>query len=314
MFTSLRLNIRHFFIRNRRKIFIVLLVWLIIMIANAFLKTYTPEIQLNTVYQPHSSIMDSAQTVPSNLQEPIEQLIDTYFNYCNTKQYEQAYAMISDNCKSIYYPTIENFKTYVDTVFDEDKIYYIQNFSNYDDVYIYRVRILENILKTGLTGKQDLAYYEEKISIQEDEQGNLKLSTRQYIKSENLDDVYEDDYMKIWLEKKDVYYEQEVYTMKIKNKTDNIVVIADGTEEYEVFLQVGTQKREATNDNNYIVLQPGETGSYQLKFAKFYDEDNKTYGMAFNAVRVLKSYTGLSITKQQELNNAVKLYSIELPF
>jgi len=314
LFTSFRLNIRHFFIKNKRKIFVVLLVWLIIMIANAFLKTYNPEPQLNTIYQPHTSIMGSNQKVPTTLQEPIEQLIDTYFNYCNGKQYEQAYKMISDNCKQVYYPTIDIFKKYVDTVFNEDKIYYIQNFSNYDDVYIYRIRILENILKTGLTGKQDLSYYEEKMAIEKNEQGNLVLSIRQFITSEQLNNVYEDDYMKIWIEKKDVYYEQEIYTMKIQNKTDDIIVIADGTEQYEIFLQVGSQKRGAINDNNYIVLQPKEINSYKIGFTKFYDENNKIYGMAFNAVRVLKSYSGLSITKKQELNNATKLYSIELPF
>ena len=87
--------------------------------------------------------MGTGEKVPEKLKEPINTTIDTYFNYCNNKQYNEAYAMVSDECKEVYFPKIEAFKEYIDIVFNEKKIYYLQNFSNYNGMYIYRMRIME---------------------------------------------------------------------------------------------------------------------------------------------------------------------------
>ena len=312
MFTDIRLRIRHFFKKNSKIILVVLIIWLLLLIANIFLKNQEPEIERKTTYEPHTPIMDSIQKVPEKLKQPINELIETYFNYCNSKQYENAYHMLSQTCKDEYFPSIEIFKQYVDIVFNEDKIYYIQDFSNKDNVYIYRMRILEDIMKTGLTGKKDLSYYEEKVIIEEKD-GQLFLSIREHITTDELDGVYEDDYIKIWLEEKAVGYETEKYTIKIKNKTSNYAVLVDGTEESEALLKVGIENRKQLDDNLTIVLLPEKTETYELTFTKFYDEADIADTLIFGAVRILKNYTGLSITREEEMKNAVKLYSIQIP-
>lgn len=312
MWTSIRLRVANFIRKNQRIIFIVILVWFIIIAINMFLKYNKPEIEPITTYNPHTAIMDTNSKVPEKLQQPISELIDTYFNYCNTKQYEQAYNMLSQDCKDTYFQTLDDFKSYINYIFGEDKIYTIQNYSNDDGVYIYQIRIMEDILKTGLTGQEDLSYYQERIVITEKD-GNLELAVRDYIGKEDLNSVYEDDYIKIWLDDKQVGYETETYTIRIRNKTENIVVMQDWSEDYEVYLQVGTERRRITNDNLNIVINPAETQTYELEFIKFYDEADTASALRFDAVRILKSYTGLSITKQDELDNAVRLYSLEIP-
>lgn len=312
MWTSIRLRVGNFIKKNQRIIFIVILVWFIVIAINMFLKYNKPEIEPITTYNPHQSIMDTGTEVPTKLQQPISELIDTYFNYCNTKQYEQAYNMLSQECKDTYFETLDDFISYIDYIFDEEKIYTIQNYSNDDGVYIYQIRIMEDILKTGLTGQEDLSYYQERIVITEKD-GNLELAVREYIGKEDLDSVYEDDYIKMWIDDKQVGYETETYTIRIRNKTENIVVMQDWSEEYEVYLQVGTERRRCTNDNLNIVINPAETQTYELEFIKFYDEADTASALRFDAVRILKSYTGLSITKQDELDNAVRLYSLEIP-
>ena len=310
---DIRLRIGRFFRRYRKLVILLLIVWIIIVAINDFLKTNKQVETISTSYAPHQSIIGSTQTVPDDLQEPINTIIDTFFNYCQEKNYQAAYDMLSDGCKYVYFSNLIYFQEYVDTIFNEEKAYYIQNYSNYKDYYVYQVKIFENIMKTGLTGKDDLSFYEEKISIH-NENGQLKLGLRQYITTEKMDDIYEDDYVKIWIEKKNVFYEQEVYTVKIKNKSNYIVVLADGQENYELLLSVGSSVRDTSSDNLNIVLQPGETETYDIKFNKFYDENNLSMSLLFNTVRVLKSYTGLDISKDYELKNAEKLYSINIPF
>ena len=79
--------------------------------------------------------------------------------------------MLSNEFKSKYCNTLDGFKSYVDELFDEKKIYNIQNYSNVDNVYVYRIRLLEDILATGTTDGYE--YKEEKIAIQK-ENGVLK--------------------------------------------------------------------------------------------------------------------------------------------
>ena len=251
MFTGFRLKVRNFFKKYAKVIIFLLIIWLIIIFVNTFLSNNTFKDFERTTYNEHEAILDSSTKVPEKLRQPINETVDTYFNYCNNKQYEEAYSMISDDCKKVYFPTIDRFKEYVDLVFNEKKIYYLQNYSNYKD---------------------------------------------------------------IWVEQCNVFYEQENYKIKIKNKTSNTVVLADTQEKNEVLLQVGTENREANNDNLNIVIYPDETKEYTLKFTKFFDDESKTKGLLFNAVRILPKYSGFAELKEYELSTAEKLYSITIPF
>ena len=313
MFAGIRLKLRNFIKRNRKIIIIVLLLWLLVMVINQFLKNYSFQDFERTTYNEHQAIMDTGETVPERLEQPINETIDTYFNYCNNKQYEEAYQMVSDDCKRIYFPTLEDFKEYVDIVFDENKIYYLQNFSNYNGTYIYRMRIMEDLMATGLTNKDNLYFYEEKIALKE-EDDKISLSLRQYITSENIEEIYEDDYVKITIKSKDVFYEQEIYNIEVKNKTSKTVVLADTQESNEIILQVGSEMRGTDVDNLYVVIYPEETQEYSLAFTKFYDEENLPAGLIFNAVRILNQYSGFEELKDYEINTAEALYSIEIPF
>ena len=313
LWADIRLRINRWFREHQNIIIAVLFIWLIILIINNVLKSQPARNTLDTSYSPHESVIGSAQTVPTQLEEPINQIIDTYFNYCQNKNYEAAYDMLLEDCKKVYFPTLTDFKEYIDVVFNEEKTYYIQNYSNYKNYYIYQIRIFENIMKTGLTGKSDISFYEEKMSIH-NENGQLKLGLRQYISSEEMDDIYEDNYLKIWIEQKDTFYEQENYTVKIRNKSDKMAVLADGQENQEIILKVGSYTRDTVGSNLSIVLQPGEERTYGISFTKFYDETYLSSGIIFNTVRILNSYSGMEFTKELELKNAEKLYSINIPF
>ena len=90
MYTDLRIKVRDFFKRNKSKILIILIIWLIVIIINFILKYYkAPQIPV-TSYSPHTAIMDDS-TVPKKYQDEIENLINKYIQYCNNKEYEEAY-------------------------------------------------------------------------------------------------------------------------------------------------------------------------------------------------------------------------------
>lgn len=311
MYTNFRLRIRDFFKRNKTKIIIALIVWAIIFIINLILKNIkTPEVP-STSYAPHTAIMDNSE-VPKKLQNPIEELIKTYIEHCNNKDYDSAYNMLSEDCRKALYPNKENFIAYVDKVFDEPKIYTIQNYSNVNDTYIYEVNIFEDILATGLTGEEKFSYYSEKFVIQ-DNKGDLSLAIREYIGTVENTQVYEDTYIKVEVKEVTQSYEMQKYKVKLTNRTDHTIVLADKTEKYEIMLELSEENRNLQNlPYRGVYLNPYETKETELEFVKFYDEEEEVKSIIFNAVRVLNSYSGTEATRQAELDNAVKLYSFKV--
>lgn len=254
---------------------------------------------------------NDGEKVPEKLQEPIEKIIDDFINYCNKKEYSSAYELLSEDCKeNVFEDDEDEFKKYVDNIFNVEKIYSIQSYSHKNDFYIYNVKILNDILASGLTD-EEFRFHEEKFAISGDKD-NLKLTVGDYMGKEELRSVAEDDYVKIRVTEKTMFYSEEIYNVKITNKTENIMVIADGSEPGEVALQIGNESRNMNNSDLYIVLNPGETKEYKLYFNKYYDEKTVEDGMIFSKIRILRSYSGQRELRQQELDNAIKLYSLKI--
>lgn len=312
--SKLRLKTINFCKRNKKAIFIFIIIWLIVIIINMILKNRQPKIeQPSTTYTPHISVLDDEKETPEKYQKPIENLVDTYFNYCNNGEYEKAYDLITTDCKKKNYPTLEQFKSYIDEVFEgKKKIYNIQNYSIVDNKYIYDIRILDDILANGTT--DGYYYYEEKFVLIE-ENGDFKLSIAQYIGEEKPNVKIEDDNIIVEVLNKSVDYETETYTIKVTNKTDNFIVISDNTQKNEIVLDLGEQTRKPTNmvTANFFV-KPNSSKTQEVVFNKFYDDGLTAKKIILGSIRVLKEYDWKNGTTQENLDNAVKLYGLEIRF
>ena len=210
MFLKWRLKIRNFFKKYKRVIFIVLIVWLVIIAINFFLGRRSETPMLNTTYNPHEVVLTSDTEVPEKLQTPIEDTIDDYINKCNNKDYSGAFELLTTDCKThVFGDSLDNFTTYASSVFPNKKRYSIQNYSNFGQAYIYNVKLIDDIIATGLTN-QSYAYYEEKFAVKE-EDGKIKLNVNDYMGFNDLKKVAEDDYLKIRVENKEEFYSFEIY-------------------------------------------------------------------------------------------------------
>lgn len=313
MFIDLRLKIRNFIKRNKWKVLLFFVAWAILITISAILNNWKNETPITT-YTPYEPIIDNGETMPKKWQDDIEKIIDQYISYCNQKEYDKAYELISESSRKKVYPTIDDFKAYVDYVFNEKKVYSIQNYSNRGNIYIYRIRLFEDILATGLTYSDSLKYFEEKLIFTEKD-GKLLLGVKEYIGDQEMDAIYEDEYMKITVTNKSIMYDSETYTVKIKNKTEHTIVLADdfSTKEIEIETKNGT-KNMVTEGLQRPVYIPAETSrTCYLEFQNFYDEGYTATGIKFNSVRILRSYSGEEDKKEQELAEAVSLYSFTMP-
>lgn len=312
MFLEFRLKVRDFFKKHKNTIIIVAIVWIVIIIINYFLGRKKTEVALNITYMPHEVLLTSEFSVPEELQSPIEDIIDDYINKCNNKDYSGAYDLLTDDCKRyVFDDSLDNFTEYASSIFKSKKRYSIQDYSNYGKYYIYNVKIIDDIITTGLTG-QEYAYYEEKMAISRNGD-NLKLCVNDFMGHTELKRIGEDDNVKIRIETRDEYYGFEIYTIRITNKTDKQMLIYDSIVTNELSLMTDTDARAPIRVSSPIELIPDETKTFEVTFAKYYDETQKADTMSFNKIRIMNDeYTGNEETEEEELAKAEKTYGMDI--
>lgn len=310
--SRITLAIKKFFKKFGKIIFIVLFIWLIVFLVNLYLITRPEELIATNTYNPDEPIIDYGGKVPTQDKEEVNTVLDTFLNRCKTKDYENAFNMLSEDCKNyLYNNNIEDFKKYVDSVYTTFNDYsYTQNYSNKDDVYIYDVTTLNSdILATGTTGGYDT--YKDRISIVT-ENGVKKIANQGYIKNIDVSKEIEDDYMRIKVISKDCNYDQVTYNLEITNKTDNTIVIADNKANQEITLNL---EGEYLNAENVMTLRgvvnPGQTVELLLVFNKFFDSNREESQINFNYIRVIPEYNSeMTIDEQRE--NANRIYSLNI--
>ncbi len=308
-----RLKVRHFFKKYRKVIIIVALIWTLVIVFNLYLRRLRQTQPPTTTYQPNVAVLDSSSTVPDKVSESFDNFIEKYVEYCNTGNYKEAYNLVSEDCKKNYFNNdYDAYVEYVRNKFNAKRCYAIQNYSNYNDKYIYSVKLFEDFLATGLTNS-DYQYQEEFIIASYNENDELEFSVGNYIETKELNSVASNDYLKVTLESVTVKYSYEIYEIKIVNRTDNIVVIQDQIEANEVQLVVDGDYRTTANYDIEVVLAPHDERTISLAFPKFYDSNTTSDTIVFSSVRVLPEYSGLYENAEAEIENAIDTFSMNIP-
>lgn len=280
------LAVINFFKKYGKVILVTFTIWLAIFLFNRYLKNRPKDIKATTSYNPNEPIMDGGKQIPKKEVNRFSQAIEEYFNYCNSKDYEKAMNMLTDECKNgVFNNNIEEFKEHIDEIYTKNKIYHIQNYSNIKDIYIYDMTILDDIAATGTTGEYEK--YKEKIVVHNLEDG-IKLSIQGYVGKTNLGIEAEDDNMKVKVLYKEVSYSKEQYTIEIRNKTDTYILLSDDIGGDQITLNLGTQTRMALNTTNEsIFLSPGQTKKVEILFTKYFDDGVIPEEINFNNVIIL---------------------------
>lgn len=308
-----RLKVRHFFRRYKKIIVLVIIIWIIVIMFNLYLKNLKTTQTPTTTYTPNVAVLDSSSKIPDKVSTSFDDFVEEYVEACNTGNYKEAYNLVSEDCKKNYFNNdYDEYVKYVRNKFNAKKCYAIQSYSNYNDKYIYSVKLFDDFLATGLTNS-DYQYQEEFMIASYNEDNEIVFSVGNYIETKELNAYDSNDYLRVDLKSVIVKYSYEVYEIELTNRTDYTVVIQDGnTKTNEVCLVVDSEYRGTTNYDSDIVLQPNEHRTVQLAFPKFYDSGTTSNMIVLNAVRVMEQYTGLEGNVESELENAVDKFSMSI--
>ncbi|MCR5186102.1 MAG: hypothetical protein K6D97_03175 [Clostridia bacterium] len=304
-YTDLRLKVRRFFRKYARWIYIIIIFWLVVFMLNKLFILNEPEPTAQTSYTPSVSVIDST-AVPKKEHTEITDLINEYVTYCNNNDFDKAYNMLSSDCRRFSFNNdFDEFRKHLYRLMPTAREYSVQSYSNPEkDIYIYQVNYFNDMLASGLTNST-YRYTTEKMTFKEDNKGNYEMSVGDFYNVKYPKAVAENEYLKVEVTTQVQKYEEEIYTVKIKNRNyDNFAVISDLTEGNEILLQLPNETRNC-NRNYEVILGPGEEQTFELNFSKFVDDKKESKSITFSDIRMMKDYQTASKSYEEIENDKV---------
>ena len=197
-------------------------------------------------------------------------LLRSFIDFCNDNNIEEAYNLLSQQCKDELYKNINDFyNKYYKNIFNEKKSYDIENWASSKNI-TYKVKYLNDIMSSGTVNDE---YIEEYITVVT-ENNEKKLNVNQFIEKEELNLKRETDNLNITVVNKYVYYDYEEYEIIFENNTDKNIILDTKENTESVYIE-DTKDVKYTwfgNEvpNSYLNLNSGESKRLRLKFNEIY--------------------------------------------
>lgn len=202
------------------------------------------------------------------------EVIKKFVEACNNKNYEQAYNLLSTECKEVEYPNLKDFKNdYIKYMMKENVSYKLELWTVYDGYVTYKVTFYEgNLLQSGgITPEKNYVDY---ITLLQEE-NEIKLNINKFVKREKINKSAKDKNIEIIINTRNVYMDYEIYNINFKNYSEKSILINDGKDSNNIYI---TDK----NKNQYISyineiplssleLKSGFQKIINVKFAKVYN-------------------------------------------
>ena len=224
-------------------------------------------------YRNESESIVTGGRVSDLYSDEIGAFINQFFTYCVNHEPQRAYEMVSNDTKQLLYQTESLFeKNYYENRFSGNKQFSFQSWSRTDGLYIYQVRIFDNMLATGQTSDN---YIEEYVTITVEE-GSYKLNLNSYLGRKQLNVRDEDDNLSVQVFMVDRYLDYEVYTLNIQNKTSGTILLDTKRKTNSCYVvdSIGN-KFEALlyeNSDEDLEFSPNEMKTIQIRFSDAYRE------------------------------------------
>lgn len=145
-------------------------------------------------------------------------VIQKFIEYCNEKNINEAYELLSNECKEELYPNVQRFES----------IYYKEKFKTIKTCKIekwvnstYRIQLNENALETGNIKKEKIEDY---ITVK-NENGVYKLNINGYIGKIKIGKKIDENNLTIEIIEKKIYMNYETYDITVKNNNNEDIVL-----------------------------------------------------------------------------------------
>lgn len=249
---------------------LILVIWTII--SNLFGKKEETNVTPNTsLYKPAETVI-SGKDITESVYEEEENLISTFIDYCNNSKVEEAYNLLSSDCKEALYNTQEDFVNYYyKEVFATKREYNLQSWISNGNYHTYKVRMIDDIMSTG--DYENSSNFQDYMTVVKDGD-NKYLNIGQYISKEELKNkTQETDELLISVDSVENYMSYVEYSFSIQNKTDRVILmdtLQDASETMYLELS-GKQKRTCNTEGLSSIslrIDSHSTKNIKIKYNK----------------------------------------------
>ena len=292
--------------QNRLKVWAIILASIFIIVLIQLLNNFAKEENDNkkisneneettqnvVSYNQESESIVSSGKVSDKYKDKFGEIIDEFYTYCVNHQPEKAYQMLSVDTKNLMYPTQKLFeKLYYESKFDGNKQYSFQSWSTYDQIYVYKVKIFDDMLSTGKSSDQDSI--EDYITVVPDED-TFKLNINSYITRKEINKKDSNDIITAEVGVSDIYMNYQIYTIRLKNNTDKTIILDTRKKTNTTNI---TDERENRfyamlyeNKEEDMILKPQESKTIKIKFNVAYREELEIEKITFNNILNYEEY------------------------
>lgn len=306
-------NIIHFYYQNKKKIWrIILIVAGIIGLIRLFdymarnkvpsTNNYIADNTINlnensnTIVQSNKSLVDGEQISSDTLIEAKE-TIESFINYCNDKEIEQAYNVLTQECKDQLYPTLEAFtENYWSKLFKQKKICIIENWTG----DTYKVTITEDMLTTGksINGSAYIEYMTIKKT------GDVsQLNINNYIGKTEINKTAKERDIEINIASKDTYMDYEIYNIQISNNSDKNIMLDTLVNNDTIYLQDSNGIKYYSYNyrlqKNDMIINKGLKKNIEITFSNGYMSSRKIKNLVFS--ELILDYKGNNNIDNQDV-------------
>lgn len=287
--------------RNKRILVAIIIVIASILIglqilnyfAKQNLEKKNEEAMKDTIYgnfiQDPSESMVSEGNVPKEYEDDFNSLIDNFLKACQQGKVQEAYTYLSKECKEVLYPDITDFqKGYYNYNFGDDKTYSFQSWST-GTRYIYKIKIMDNILATGIDTSE--RYIEDYVTIVK-QNNEYKLNISGFIGQKEYKTKQQKENIEIEIDKIDVFMDYEIYHLNVKNSSDKTIML-DTLNKTNTTYIVDENNVKYTSfltelPKNKLIIKPDETKNIEIKFNDSFRQELEIEKLVFSDV--IKDY------------------------
>lgn len=280
---------------NRKEILITILVVafaiLLIKAINYILgqQTETTAINRNNIITDISIPTESVITGESLSDETTNlnmDVIQQFIAFCNDGDYQNAYNVLSNDCKEEVFRTLDEFKTnYYDKVFNTKKTYELELWYSNSGNYTYRIIYYnDNILSTGSLNTSNNVEDYITIVTENDEK---KININGFISKEAISKSNNRSEIEITVNEKLSYRDYEIYSITVENNTDKTMMLSEGNNNDICLIDDNETEYDSIMNEIPLVdlqVQPYSTKTIDIKFNKLYGEDRMVEQILFKNI------------------------------
>lgn len=240
-----------------------------------------------TAYNTNTYSIITQDKIDETTSQKSDNLINEFFDYCNNGNIEEAYNLLSNNCKTELYPTINEFKEkYYNLVFTEKRSYDSVLWINTIDRNTYRVQIMSDLLATGQREYMPIEDYYTIVN----ENGEYKLNVNKFVGKKDINISKEQFGLNVTILSKKSYIDYEIYEVKIENSSTNKVIFNTKENPKSIYLQDENDLKHIAFLNeisdNELNIFPGFTRNLQIKFNRGYKPKIDIIKVVFEDIKI----------------------------